>query len=53
MGMGLMLGYVEGSALFSLGGYTLPFYVNAALVFILIYPVIKFIPTNEEILDDE
>ena len=48
-----MLGYVEGSALYSLDGYTLSFYANIALVVLLFYPVFKYIPTNEQILEHE
>jgi len=45
-----MLGLIEGSFLFSLGGYTLPFIVNSVVLLILIPLAIKYLPTNLEII---
>lgn len=41
-----MLGTMDGSFFYSLGGYTLPFYVNSGALLIFIPLVIKYIPSN-------
>lgn len=48
-GAGLIAGNLLASALFSLGGYTLPFYTNAALLFISYYLMIRGCPSDEQI----
>ena len=45
-----MIGMLEGSILFGMGGYTLPFYVNAGLMASVIPLIFLYIPSNEEIL---
>ena len=49
-GLGNMLGMLEGSIFFDIGGYTLPFFVNAGLIASDIPLVFLYIPSNEEIL---
>jgi hypothetical protein len=46
-GLGSMLGSVEGSFLYEIGGFTLPFYVNSGVILILIPFIIKYLPTNK------
>lgn len=47
VGLGWMLGTVEGSIFYEIGGYVLPFYVNAGLLLIA-FPLIYFyLPSNE------
>lgn len=46
-----MLSSAEGSILYDLGGYTLPFYVNAGCLFVFIPLIIIFIPTNKEMTE--
>ena len=46
VGVGWMLGTVEGSFFYNFGGYTLPFYVNAGLL-VLVVPIIHtYLPNN-------
>jgi hypothetical protein len=47
--MGNMLGAVDGSFFYDLGGYTLPFYVNSGGILLCIPLIIAYIPSNAEI----
>ena len=42
-----MMGSIEGSFFYGIGGYTLPFYVNSGLLVVLMPFIIKYLPTNE------
>jgi hypothetical protein len=44
-----MLGTIDGSLFYDLGGYTLPFYINAGALLLFIPLIIIFIPSNDEI----
>lgn len=44
--MGNMLGMLEGSIFYDIGGYTLPFYVNSGLILSITPLIILYIPTN-------
>ena len=47
LGIGNMFGFVEGSFFYDIGGYTLPFYVNAGCLFGVLPFIIKYIPSNK------
>ena len=49
--LGIVLGTSTGSTLYGIGGYTLPFYVNAILMIIITFIILKYIPSNEELKD--
>ena len=46
LGIGNMFGFVEGSFFYDIGGYTLPFYVNAGCLFGVLPFIIEYIPSN-------
>ena len=43
-GLGLLGGFSFSSAMYAIGGYTLPFYVNAGILIISTFCIIKQIP---------
>ena len=49
--LGIVLGTSTGSILYGIGGYSLPFYVNAILMIIIALMIMKYIPSNKELKD--
>ena len=50
-GIGNMFGFMEGSLFFDIGGFTMPFYVNACGLLIILPFIIKYLPTNKQITE--
>jgi len=45
-GLGWMLGSVEGSIFYNIGGYVLPFKVNTGLLLITMHIIYYYLPSN-------
>jgi hypothetical protein len=48
-GLGLLGGFMMGSLLYSVGGYYLPFFLNAGILIGVGLFLLKYIPNNKEI----
>ena len=47
--LGILLGTSAGSALYAIGGYSLPFYFNASFMIIITFMINRYVPSNEEL----
>ena len=46
-----MFGFIEGSIFYDIGGFTMPFYVNAGCILILSPLILIYLPTNKQITE--